>query len=58
MSEITYRVIDIRTNEDITYEHYWVLRADGSLAYWNYGDFADLDYARPVFTMKEIVIND
>lgn len=56
--KVTFRVIDIRTNEDITDKYDWVLQPNGRLAYNMYGDLIGLAYARPVFTIKEIVIND
>ena len=56
--KVTFRVVDIRTNEDITDKYDWVLQPNGRLAYNMYGDLIGLAYARPVFTMKEIVIND
>lgn len=45
---ITFRVIDIRTDEDITNKQMWVLRPDGSLAYVDYGDLTDCTWAKAV----------
>lgn len=45
---ITFRVIDTRTDEDITEKSMWVLRPDGSLAYNDYGDLTGCIYAKAV----------
>lgn len=60
---VTYKVIDTRTNEDITSKYCWVLRPDGTLAYNDYGDLIGLTYAKAVLnvtyaktTFKEISV--
>jgi hypothetical protein len=50
---ITYRVLDTRTNEDITAKYDWVLQPNGRLAYNEYGDLIGLTYAKAIFTIKE-----
>ena len=47
--KVTYKVIDKRTNEDITAKYNWVLQPDGRLAYNEYGDLIGFTYATPVF---------
>lgn len=50
---ITYRVIDTRTNKDITKEYDWVLQPNGRLAYNMYGDLIGFAYAKAIFTIEE-----
>lgn len=52
---ITYRVIDKRTNKDITDDYYWVMRPDGSILYYDY-DLIGFDYAKAVVTVTETEI--
>jgi hypothetical protein len=51
--KLTYRVIDKKTNKDITKDYCWVIRPDGSLSYNDYGDLTGLIYAKAIFTIKE-----
>lgn len=51
--KVTYKVIDTRTNEDITNKYCWVLMPDGRLAYDEYGDLIGHTYAKAIFTVKE-----
>lgn len=51
--KIAYKVIDTRTNEDITDKYYWCLRPDGTLAYNEYGDMIGLTYAKAIFAIEE-----
>lgn len=48
---VMYKVIDTRTNEDITNKYCWVLRPDGMLAYNDYGDLIGATYAKAVFNI-------
>lgn len=52
--KITYKVIDTRTNEDITDRYDWVIQPNGRLAYNAYGDLIGLTYAEAVFTVDDI----
>ncbi len=52
--KVTYKVIDTRTNEDITDKYDWVLQPNGRLAYNAYGDLIGLTYAEAVFTVDGI----
>ena len=49
---ITFRVIDTRTDEDITNKQMWVLRPDGSLAYNDYGDLTGCTWAKAVINKE------
>jgi hypothetical protein len=51
--KVTYKVIDTRTNEDITAKYDWVLQPNGRLAYNAYGDLIGLTYVKAVFTVEE-----
>lgn len=51
--KITYKVIDTRTNKDITNDYYWCISPDGILAYNEYGDMIGLTYAKAIFTVRE-----
>ncbi len=52
--KIIYKVIDTRTNEDITDKYDWVLQPNGRLAYNAYGDLIGLTYAEAVFNIEDI----
>lgn len=52
--KVVYRVIDTRTNEDITDKHDWILQPNGRLAYNAYGDLIGLTYAEAVFTIDGV----
>ena len=49
---ITYRVIDQRTDKDITDDYYWVMRPDGRIFYCD-DDLIGIDYAKVVVTVTE-----
>ncbi len=51
--KVTYKVIDLRTNEDITNKYDWVLQPNGRLAYNAYGDLIGLTYAKVIFSVEE-----
>lgn len=40
-----YRVIDMKTREDITDQRFWVIRPNGSLGFMYYNDFIDCEDA-------------
>lgn len=50
--KVSYKVIDTRTNEDITDKYDWVLQPNGRLAYNAYGDLIGLTYAEAVFNIE------
>lgn len=50
--KVTYKVIDTRTNKDITNDYCWVIRPDGSLAYDDYGDLIGFTYAKAIFNIE------
>ena len=50
---ITYKVIDSRTGEDITDDYYWVIRPDGVLGYLDYCDVIGYPSAKAVITVVE-----
>jgi hypothetical protein len=50
---MTYKVIDTRTNEDITNDYCWCLSPDGTLAYNEYGDLIGLSTAKAIFKIEE-----
>lgn len=50
--KVTYKVIDTRTNEDITDKYDWVLQPNGRLAYNAYGDLIGLTYAEAIFNAE------
>lgn len=52
--KVTYKVIDTRTNEDITDKYDWVLQPNGRLAYNAYGDLIGLTYAEAVFNIDGV----
>lgn len=51
--KITFKVIDVRTKEDITDNCSWVLKPDGSLCYNLYGDFVSDVFAKAIFSINE-----
>lgn len=50
---VTFKVIDTRTNKDITNEYAWVLQPNGRLAYNDYGDLIGFAYAKAIFNIEE-----
>jgi hypothetical protein len=50
---VTFKVIDTRTNKDITNEYDWVLQSNGRLAYNAYGDLTGFAYAKAIFNIEE-----
>ena len=51
--KITFKVIDVRTGEDITNNAMWCLRPDGSLAYDMFGDLIGDIFAKAIITVEE-----
>ena len=51
--KIIFKVIDVRTGEDITNNAMWCLRPDGSLAYNMFGDLIGDTFAKALITVEE-----
>ena len=52
--KVTYKVIDTRTNEDITNKYDWIIQPNGRLAYNEYGDLIGHTHAEAVFTIDGV----
>lgn len=48
-----FKVIDIRTNKDITHDCKWVITPDGELHYLVYGDLIGCSTARAIPILED-----